>query len=68
MLCLEVFEILLVRLELGRLLVLSQLRIVLLLGTIGLPFATFAFLGRQDLPFFADYLGNLREGKILSSQ
>jgi len=63
---LEIFEILLVRLEMRRLLVLSQLCIVLLFGTIGLSFTTFAFLGRQDLPFLTDYLGNLGEGKILS--
>jgi hypothetical protein len=63
---LEIFEILLVRLEMGRLFVLSQLCIVLLFGTIGLSFTTFAFLGRQDLPFLADYLGNLGEGKVLS--
>jgi hypothetical protein len=66
MLRLEVFEILLISLVIWRLFVLSQLRIVLLFGTIGLSFATFAFLGGQYLPFFADHLGDLGEGKILS--
>jgi hypothetical protein len=65
MLRFEVFEVFLIGFVVWCFLVLSQLRIILLFRSIGLAFAVFAFLSGQHLPFLANHLGNLGEGKIL---
>jgi len=65
MLRLEVFQVLLVGFKVRGLLVLCQLGIVLLLCAVGLSFAAFTFLSRQNLPFLANHLGDFGKRKIL---
>jgi hypothetical protein len=66
MLCLEVLEILLVSLVIWRLLILSQFCIIFLFRKIGLSLASFALVGRQNLPSFPNYLCDLGKGVLLA--
>jgi len=64
----EILKVLLVGVVLGCFFVISQFRIVLLLRTIGLPFAGFTLFGREHLPSLSNYLGDLSERKLLTLQ
>jgi hypothetical protein len=66
MLSLEVFKIVLIRFILGRFLVLGQLRIVLLLGGIGLTLTGLPGIRWQNLPSLPNNLGYFRERKVLA--
>lgn len=68
MLCFEFLQVLLISVELGGLLVFGQLCVVFLLGSIRLAFAGLPSIRRQDLPPFADHLGDFCEGKFLAFQ
>jgi len=65
---LELFQIFLVSFILRRFLVISQFCIVLFFCSVGLSFAGFPLFSRQDLPSFADDLGDFGEGKFLALQ
>lgn len=64
----ELFQVLLIGLVLRSLFVLSKPSVVLLFCAVGLTLARLTFLRRKNLPSFADDLGDLCEGKVLSFQ
>jgi hypothetical protein len=66
--CPEFLQVLLVGLELRGLLILSKPGVVLLFCAIGLSFARLTFVCWEDLPSFADNLGNFCEREVLSFQ
>jgi hypothetical protein len=65
-LCLEVDEVVLVLQVLLRLLILSQLSIVVVLHRLASTFVRRLLVGCEDLPSLTDCLGDFSEAKILA--